>query len=216
MPGIYQIERALLEKQVRRYSSYIKGRVLDAGSGSMNRYGKLFDADEYVRLDVAPGSNVDVVGSIEEMPFTDAEFDAVVSTQVLEHVPHPHLAAKEIFRVLRPGGRALITVPQWNELHEEPHDYWRYTSFGLANLFTEAGFTVLASEQRGGFFAARAQMGMRYLIDRFSLYQHWWGRAFHYAFRVWGAVALALDRADRSAANRKHAIGWIFVFEKPL
>jgi hypothetical protein len=117
--------------------------------------------------------------------------------------------------VLKPGGHVLVTAPQWNELHEEPHDYWRYTRYGLEALFERNGFETVVRDQRGGYFATRAQMRMRYLIDRLGLHRHWWGKIFSAVFKVYGKAAIGLDRLDRSAANRKHAIGWAFVFKKP-
>ncbi len=137
---IFQLERELLRKQVKTYGDkYVSGKVLNVGSGTSERYSFQNNASEYVRMDIAPGPNIDVVGRAEEIPFPDDSFDTVVSTQVFEHVENPELAAAEVIRVLAKGGRLLITVPQWNELHEEPHDYWRYTKFGLQTLFERHG-----------------------------------------------------------------------------
>ncbi len=214
MAYIYHISRGLLQEHVRKFGHYMTGRVLDAGSGSYNRYKHLLAGQSVVRMDITAGSNVDVVGSADAMPFRDGEFDSVLSTQVFEHLAYPEKAAAEICRVLKPGGHVLVTVPQWNELHEGPHDYWRYTCFGLKALFERNGFSVVAYEQYGGFFSTRAMMGMRYVIDRFTLYERWWGRPVSALFRVWGACVIWLDRMDTSVANRKHAIGWVFVFKK--
>lgn len=214
MAYIYQIDRALLQKQITRFAQYVRGRVLDAGSGGHNRYGHLYHYDSLVRMDIAAGPNVDIVGRVEAMPFNDGEFDSVISTQVFEHIASPEDAAKEICRVLKPGGHVLVTAPQWNELHEEPHDYWRYTRYGLQTLFERNGFELVAFDQRGGYFATRAQMKMRYLIDRLGLHRRTWGRLFSAAFKLYGTIATALDRIDKSSANRKHAIGWLFVFKK--
>ena len=214
MAYIYHISRNLLQQSVAKFGHHLTGRMLDAGSGSYSRYKHLLSATSIVRMDIEPGPNVDVVGSAHAMPFKDGEFNSVLSTQVFEHLEYPEKSAAEICRVLKPGGFALITVPQWNELHEEPHDYWRYTSFGLKSLFERNGFTVVAYDQCGGFFSTRAQMSMRYLIDRFQLYRRWWCRPVSILFRVWGEWAIGLDKFDASVANRKHAIGWAFVFKK--
>jgi len=212
---IYQPDRILLQAQIKKFARYVGGRVLDVGSGGQNRYKHLFKYDQYICMDYIAGKEVDVVGSADSMPFGDAEFDSVVSTQVFEHLQFPEKAAQEIFRVLKDGGHALITVPQWNELHEEPYDYWRYTKYGLKDLFERNGFVTVDFDQRGGYFANRAQMHMRYLIDRFHLHSHpIAGRIFSRIFQVAGTFAIFLDRHDTSVANRKHAIGWCFVFRK--
>jgi SAM-dependent methyltransferase len=214
MTYIYQVSRVLLQEQVKKFGYYMNGRMLDAGSGSYARYRHLLSCKSVVRMDIKAGPNVDVIGSADTMPFKDNEFDAVLSTQVFEHLEYPEKATTEIFRVLKLGGHVLITVPQWNELHEEPHDYWRYTCFGLKALFERNGFSVVAYEQCGGFFSTRTQMGIRYLIDRFQLYRRWWSRPISTLFHIWGSVAICLDRLDTSVANRKHTIGWTFVFKK--
>lgn len=203
-----------MQKQVAKFGSYIHGKVLDAGSGDFRRYEHLFSADSVTHLDVFSAPGVDVVASLDSMPFSDHEFDSVLSTQVFEHIEYPEKAAAEIYRVLRPGGHVLVTVPQWNELHEEPHDFWRYTCFGIKSLFERHGFSTVAYEQTGGFFANRAKMAMRYLTDRFDIHNRKWSRLASFIFHIWGVVALWLDSKDTSVANRKHAIGWVFVFVK--
>ena len=216
MAMIFQPDRVLLTKQIQKYARYVTGSVLDVGAGSISRYRELFHCDEYVRMDVVAGPNVDIVGSAEQIPFDEAHFDAIVCTQVLEHIPHPTEACREFFRVLKPGGILLLTVPQMNELHEEPADYWRYTRFGLERLFTEQGFTIVDIDQRGGFFALKAQTNIRYLIDRLHLFSNKWSWALKPFIKIYGLTMMHLDSLDRTAANRKHALGWCVVAKKPL
>ncbi len=214
MTYIYNISRVLLQQQIAKFGHYVHGRVLDAGSGSYSRYKHLFSSDVVTRLDIVEGLNVDIVGSVEKMPFLDKEFDSILSTQVLEHVEYPEKAVAEMYRVLKVGGCVLVTVPQWNELHEEPYDFWRYTRFGMESLFKRNGFSVVEYAQIGGFFSNRAKMGMRYLIDRFHLYDCSFSRIVSAFFHLWSLLAMWLDKHDTSVANRKHTIGWVFVFKK--
>ncbi len=212
---IFQPDRFLLRKQVADLAEYVRGDVLDVGAGERARYRDLFTCDSYTRMDVAHGENVDVVGSAEAMPFDSATFDSVVCTQVFEHLPHPVQAANEIVRVLRPGGYVLVTVPQMNELHEEPHDYFRYSKYGLELLFTEAGMRLVRMEARGGFWTTLTQLKIRYITDLLGLYRRpFWGRVASKIFRLGGEVAFFLDRVDKSLANRVHTIGYAAVFKK--
>ena len=212
---IFQPDRYLLEKQIKQAGKYITGRVLDVGAGEFDRYGGVFNCGEYIRMDVNAGLNIDVVGSADNIPFADSSFDSVVSTQVFEHLANPLKAAKEVYRVLKTGGILLITVPQWNELHSEPHDYWRYTKFGIKELFEKQGFKMVEIHQRGGYFTTLAQMNIRYLIDRFSLYSRpFLGKIFNQFIKVFGGLMIGLDGLDKSQANRKHTIGWCAVFKK--
>ena len=212
---IYQPDRSLLQKQAEGVKEFIKGRTLDVGSGTSERYSFRSQASEYIRMDVAPGSNVDVVGRAEAIPFPDDSFDSIVSTQVFEHVENPEQAAREVCRVLKKGGHLLITVPQWNELHEEPHDYWRYTRYGLQTLFERQGCALVRMTPRGGYFTVKAQMNARYAIDKYQLYTRpILGRIASRFFWIQGKWALWRDRLDTSKANHKHTLGWCAVFQK--
>ena len=212
---IFQPDRYLLKKQIQAVSGYIKGQVLDVGAGGNDRYGGLFKYEKYLKMDIVKGENVDVVGSAEAIPFPEATFDSIVCTQVFEHLAHPQLCAMEIYRVLRKDGYAVVTVPQMNELHEEPHDFFRYTRFGLTQLFGDVGFTIIECRERGGFFSTIAQMKIRYFIDRFALYKHEIiGRIFNFFAKFYGGFSIWLDGVDKSPANRKHTIGWCIVLKK--
>jgi SAM-dependent methyltransferase len=82
-------------------------------------------------LDVAPAPSVDVVGDARHMPFSDASMEVVLITQVLEHIPEPIAVISEIWRVLKPGGTLLLSVPSIFPQHGSPGDYWRYMPQGL-------------------------------------------------------------------------------------
>jgi SAM-dependent methyltransferase len=212
---IFQPDRYLLKKQISTIAHYVGGRVLDVGAGGNDRYSNLFKYTEYIKMDVSSGENVDVVGSAEAVPFPQDSFDSVVCTQVFEHLARPHVCAKEIYRVLKKNGVAIVSVPQMNELHEEPYDFFRYTKFGLEQMFSDAGFTMVECNQRGGFFSTIAQMKIRYLIDRLHLYKRpIGGRIFNQIARVIGIFSIWLDKMDTSIANKKHTIGWCIVLKK--
>lgn len=212
---IFQPERVLLIKQIQKYSSYVKGVVLDAGSGKSNRYNDLFtNISRYITLDIDSDNNPEIVASVEEIPLNDESVDTVISTQVLEHLKNPKLAIKEFYRVLKHGGYALVTVPQYGELHEEPNDYFRFTNFGIKYLFENAGFEFVSIDQRGGFFSVIAQMKIRYLIDRFGLYDRKFVILLLPMFKLYGKFMIFLDKRDNSPANKKHALGWCLLVQK--
>lgn len=212
---IFQPDRYLLDKQIKKSGKYISGKVLDVGAGEINRYSDHFNYTEYVRMDIRHGDKVDLVGSADNIPSSDNIFDSVVCTQVFEHLEFPEKSAKEIYRVLKPGGFVLITVPQMNELHEEPYDFFRYTKYGLQSLFMSVGFKVIEVEPRGGFFSTCAQMKIRYYIDKYSLYKKpICGTIFSFFSSICGRYAIWRDKLDTSIANRKHTIGWCIVLQK--
>ena len=85
----------------------------------------------------------------DRWPVQDASVDVVLATETLEHVPDPGTFLAEARRVLRPGGRIVLTVPFAARWHYIPHDYWRYTPSSLSNLLEEAGFASIVVHARG-------------------------------------------------------------------
>ncbi len=106
------------------------GPILDAGAGLRPDY-----RDDVVNLEILPYPTTDVISSAESLPFADATFDVVISVAVLEHVRDPFAAARELERVLRPGGHVFAAVPFLQPYHGYPHHYYNMTAGGLKNLF---------------------------------------------------------------------------------
>jgi len=133
---------------------YCRGRVLDAGAGR-GAYRRLLKdhADQYFGMDISASSATTVVGDAQSIPFSDKSFDTVFCSQVLEHVPEPKDALAEFRRLLRPGGHLILTVPHISWLHNEPHDYFRFTLHGLTHLLETTGFTVRTMSPAGGLLS---------------------------------------------------------------
>ncbi|MBK7928126.1 MAG: methyltransferase domain-containing protein [Bryobacterales bacterium] len=100
---------------------------------------------------------LDCVGNLEQLPFPDGQFDACVNIVTLEHVMDPPSVLKELGRVLKPGGELLLVAPHEWEEHQTPHDYWRFTRYGLRLLLERAGFAHVEVEPVGGFFRLLAR-----------------------------------------------------------
>lgn len=108
------------------------GLVLDVGAGKRNTY-----YSNVVNLDIMAYDTTDVISVGECLPFRDNVFDAIHSNAVLEHVKDPTTCAKEMMRVLKPGGELMCCVPFLQPFHACPHHYYNMTSEGLKNLFPE-------------------------------------------------------------------------------
>jgi SAM-dependent methyltransferase len=129
----------------------LRGEVLDVGCGR-KPYEGWTRATRYVGVDVDDAvtralGRADVFYDGRTLPFAEASFDAVICSQVLEHVFEPEAFLRELRRVVRPGGQLVLTVPfVWDE-HEQPVDFARYSSFGLRALLERTGWTVETLEK---------------------------------------------------------------------
>lgn len=150
-PALLCLSRALKP----RLHSSAQGRLLDAGCGTMPYRGDLPRVTEYTSVDVETRDpRVDLVADLEDLSALDGEsFDSVLCSEVLEHVRHPQRVIGELHRVLKPGGVIILSTPFLCRLHEEPHDYFRYTSHGLRILLEEAGFQIEEMLPTGSLFS---------------------------------------------------------------
>jgi SAM-dependent methyltransferase len=146
----FYFARKGLVKHISELAVHVKGKTLDVGCGS-KPYAQLYRSEEYVGLEIdtpqnRAGKNAEYFYDGNQFPFADSTFDSLVANEVLEHVFNPDQFLDEIFRVVKPGGVALLTMPfVWDE-HEQPHDFARYSSFGIKALLEKHGFEIV--EQR--------------------------------------------------------------------
>jgi len=157
------VRRSILQTVSRFAASLPAGAtVLDAGAGDAP-YAELFAHCDYMTADwpnsVHSGARkADIVASLESLPVSAERFDAVVCTEVLEHVARPEAVLSELHRVLAPAGRLCLTVPFVWPLHEEPHDFFRYTNHSVAQMLDRAGFVQVEVEPRGGYLSTLGQV----------------------------------------------------------
>lgn len=130
-PGRFYIDHFL-----QQHAPNCAGVFLEFGDPQYRNMFSSVKIERYDVLDIAPGRNVTIVGDLQHCPqVPDDTYDVIVCTQVLEHVPNPFAAVAELHRMLRPGGRLLVTVPAAYPYHGVPHDYWRFTRDSLELLF---------------------------------------------------------------------------------
>lgn len=143
------------ENTLPRIRANATGRLLDVGCGSMP-FKKFIQnsVTEYHGLDIERRTeNVQFLGDIQDMKMIESEsYDTVICLNVLEHIPNPFRATTEIYRVLKKRGKLILSVPHPARLHEEPHDYYRFTKYGLNFVLNKAGFEVLKIIPNGGLF----------------------------------------------------------------
>lgn len=134
------IRRHFIEKAVREFRP--TGKVLEVGSGKKWRY-----YPDSITLNRDAAAEPDVIGDAENMKFEENRFDSVVCLEVIEHTPSPGKLISEIYRVVKPGGSLLLTVPFVFEIHDT-YDYVRFTKQGLTHLLDD--FSSVNIQPNGG------------------------------------------------------------------
>jgi SAM-dependent methyltransferase len=154
-------------------------RVLDYGCGS-SPYRSLFPGADYRRADFLDTGDLDYrLDEDSRVPEIDASFDLILSTQVLEHVAQPAAYLRECLRLLKPGGRLVLTTHGLFEDHGCPYDFQRWTADGLRLALVQAGFKavrlhklttgpravlMLMDQSAGSFHSPTAGFGLRVLL----------------------------------------------------
>ncbi len=160
--GLYE----WLEKVLSEMNADTKGlpvRVLNVGAGGeiFDKIKTLHKADVF-QIDIDPGRKPDLVADVCNLPLAEESFDAVFMLEVLEHVPTPHRALEDVHRVLKTGGRLYLSTPFIFPIHDEPHDYFRFTRYGLSYLLS--GFRSVEIQERNGYVQSIMVLYARSLI----------------------------------------------------
>ncbi len=148
-------------------------RVLDMGAGSCP-YRSLFSHCRYEAQDFAAlegeqlrhggYGDIDYRCDIASVPVEAGRFDAILCTEVLEHVREPIKVVKEMARILKPGGRLMLTAPLGSGIHQEPYHYYGgYTPYWYEDFLREAGFAQIQVEANAGSFRFFSQEAIRFV-----------------------------------------------------
>jgi len=236
----YWTELRWLRRSAAALASRASGDLLDVGCGE-RPYGELFapHVRRYVGLEY-PATSADVLnpniwkvlgrirgivdlwGDGGRLPFRDACFDTLLGIELLEHVPRPEALLTEFRRVLRPGGKLLLTVPFAAPLHQLPYDYRRFTPGGLRELLARHDFEIEALEPRGNFAAVSGSLLAQYLLRALAAKKRLhdgsvelsrWRAPF--VLPLLGALQLLFDLAARASNDTTYCLGYTVVARRP-
>jgi SAM-dependent methyltransferase len=204
-----------IERAVSRFGRTLRGqsRVLDAGAGEC-QYAEHFQHTRYTAVDLGIGDNtwsyvrLHAIADLLSLPFGDNTFDAALNVVTLEHVTDPAQVIRELYRCLIPGGTLLLVTPlEWEE-HQQPHDFFRYTRYGVERLTRAAGFVEVEIRPVGGFF----RLLSRRLMNAVQFFP---GLLGIFPLLTFGPLAMILPAFDHLDEARNFTLGHICVARKP-
>ena len=168
----YFIRRSLFVC-IKANSHHLNGDMLDFGCGR-KPYKNLFKVSKYVGVDIEisghshKNSEVDIFYDGNTIPVPDKTFNSFLCSEVFEHLFNLESIIKELRRVLKDGGKCLITIPlSWPE-HEIPYDCARYTTYGMKDLLEKNGFKIISLEKTGHFVESIFQLSAVYIYTLFN------------------------------------------------
>lgn len=212
---IVDLIAAFYDSNLRQHA---KGRLLDLGCGNV----PLFAAyREFVTANICVdwahtlhrNEHLDYeVDLTNALPFSDGEFDTIILSDVLEHIPVPEQLWKEMARLLSRNGKVIMNIPFYYWVHEQPHDYYRYTEFALRRFVEISGLRLIQLEPIGGApevmadIFAKSILRLPRLGRSLALVAQWF---------MLGFIRTKLGRKVSEATSRSFPFGYFLVAEKP-
>ena len=157
--------RKRVDADLQAAAALFAGTVLDVGGGRRRGAFRPPAGARWIEADLDPAKRPRVAADVHALPFRDGTFDAVKATEILEHVADVGKALAECRRVLRSGGRLVITAPFLERLHGDPDDYARYAERMWERLLASAGLRIVTIAPQGGYFTHLAGL-LRFLVLR--------------------------------------------------
>jgi SAM-dependent methyltransferase len=215
MMSTYTLRRHYIDEILSSTAFY--GKVLDVGGKKTKKRGffrpPLEKVESWEYLNTDPSTNPDYCCAAEGIAVPADSFDIVLMTEVLEHLERPEVAIKECCRVLKRGGKLIMTIPFLYPVHADPHDFQRWTSERISLELTKNGFRVDSIEPMGSLFSVIYDLIYVALVgaakDCKALKNRIGIRFFMPLIR---GLFISLDRKYEYKANKittgYHVIGW--------
>jgi SAM-dependent methyltransferase len=197
---------------------HAKGKLLDLGCGKVPLFMAYKDyVIENICVDwentLHKNEHLDFECDLAKtLPFKDGEFDTIILSDVLEHIPQPEHLCAEMSRILAIHGRIIMNVPFYYWLHEHPHDYYRYTEFALRRLVETSGLKLLQLDSIGGAPEIMADIFAKNVLRvprigrSLAMFAQWLTAAF---------IKTKLGRKVSEETKRSFPFGYFLIAEKP-
>lgn len=211
----------VIRKYLEQYNEHATGLLLDVGCGDKPHRAAFTKVSSYIGLDrpsepyvgspraAARKAAIDLHGSAEALPFQASSFDTVAAFQLIEHLPEPMSFLRETARVLKPGGKVILTLPLINPVHEAPYDFFRYTPYGMEHLCTKAGLRIIESVPMGGGWLTVGYLACLLLAKEAESMTLTWKHSWrsHLSFRIYKWLA----RLDQKHFHPEFTLNYLLV-----
>jgi len=191
--------------------------ILDIGSGN-SPYRKIFDYENYISADIEHYPEVDVICDATSLPFDNGKFDAIICTEVLEHLEAPEKALCEISRVLKPGGYLITSIPFMFGKHTR-YDYVRWSDLGIKKLLNNHSLNIIWIENRGKIFSMMAELVRQLPAELLGPFSRDSNNFFKYGilflyYLLIIPITILLRNMDNYVKNDNITIGYILIGQK--
>ena len=205
----------LYEINLRKHAT---GQLLDLGCGKVPLYRMYRDyVTDNICVDwgnsLHKNEHLDYeLDLAKKLPFVDSEFDTIILSDVLEHIPVPENLWKEIARILTPDGKIMMNVPFYYWLHEQPYDYYRYTEFALRRFVETSGLRLVQLDPVGGAPEVMADIFAKNIVRLPKL-----GRplALLAQWFTLGLIRTQFGKKLSETTSRSFPLGYFMIAEKP-
>jgi SAM-dependent methyltransferase len=202
------------------FDQHVQGKLLDIGCGNKPYYNYLKDSiTEYIGCDIVQSSDnqVDIISFANDIKLPNNLFDTVISTQTIEHVEDHQGLINEAFRLLKPGGKFIVSGPLYWPLHEEPYDFFRFTKHGFKYILEKAGFDVLEIKSNGGKWSVAGQALLHALYPDLYSIKGIKGKILRLSIKLFGGIK-TFNRLflymDKKTTDFRNTLNYVIVAQK--
>lgn len=197
--------------------------LYDVGCGEKPFAGFLKDrVARHVGVDVDYGfydvSHIDLIGSADALPMEDGSVEAILSSQVIEHLPDPEKSIAEAARVLKPGGLLFLSWPYLYPIHAPPWDFARLSEFAMDRMLKTHGLELVERRNLGGFWYLLGAVTPIYLQGlppvralRLGGAMGWVARTICRGFHALEAASLRAMKRDVAASRMAWTVTYVLV-----
>lgn len=196
---------------------YAKGSLIDLGCGHVPMYEMYKNAitshtcadwnDTFHKNEL-----LDVICDLNKapLPFDNNVYDTIILSEVLEHIRKPEQLIHEIYRIQKPQGFLLLSVPFYYPIHEQPFDYYRYTQYALSSMLEDAGYEIVEMEASGGAFESTVN-----LVAKIMMKLPKWGKYFAIPLQeiAWWIISGKVKRGRKIGFTR-FPLGYMVAAQK--